>query len=273
MSDWNPLEPDIETILAADPDPLRSLARGDVAAIVLRQAYDPASGFALINRFIERGLMDDPRDPEAGGKRKRIDIGTSLGNRGNDKEAFLTHAVETKTLFSTLFDGHLDPVQTMYDALTALGAGKTVCTAREPDGREYGPAIFRIHYEGHRYKPHIDHVTIREKRFDYDVTRFEHQFAGVLCMQNTGGQSTQSVLHRCFWSEEIQPHIQKDTFYDYAAEHDVQKFQVDLEPGDLYFFNTGLIHEVPALSGDDPRVVLAVFIGYSEDDPEVFVWS
>ena len=25
--------------------------------------------------------------------------------------------------------------------------------------------------------------------------------------------------------------------------------------------------------GDDPRAVLAVFIGYSEDDDEIYVWS
>ena len=30
--------------------------------------------------------------------------------------------------------------------------------------------------------------------------------------------------------------------------------------------------EVLAVQGDDPRVVLAVFIGYAEDD-EIYVWS
>ena len=43
--------------------------------------------------------------------------------------------------------------------------------------------------------------------------------------------------------------------------------------GDLYFFNTRLIHEVPGLPGELPRVVLATFIGYSQDRDEVFVWS
>jgi hypothetical protein len=274
-NNWTPLQPDLQTILAADPNPLATLAHGDTPAIVLRQAYDPETGLDLIARFIERGLMDDPNSPEAGRARKRIDIGTSLGNRGNDQDAFFSHADETRALFSNLFDGMPNPVDLVYDALSTLGAGKQVATAYEPDGRTYGPAIFRVHYEGHRYKPHIDHVTLREKRFNYDVTRFTHQFAGVLCMQNTAaiGQATQSVLHRCFWKPEIQPHIDNDTFYDYAAENDVHSFQVDLEPGDLYFFNTGLIHEVPALTGDDPRVVLAVFIGYSEDDNEIFVWA
>ena len=38
-------------------------------------------------------------------------------------------------------------------------------------------------------------------------------------------------------------------------------------------FNSGLIHEVPSVIGDDPRIVLATFIGYSQDDEEVMVWA
>jgi len=284
---WTPAEPAIERILSgtldpsgepnlsADSDLLANLARGDIPAIILRQAFDPRDCLGLIDRFIDRGLVDDPRTEGSGGQRLRIDIGTSLGNRGSDQEAFFAHAEETRALFEHLFDGYPDPVNRVYEVLSALAAGKKVATAYEPDGRTYGPAIFRIHYAGHRYQPHIDHVSLREKRFNYAVTRFKHQFAGVLCMQNTAeaGQATQSILHRCAWSREIQPHIEADTFYDYASDNDIQSFRADLEPGDLYFFNTGMIHEVPALEGDDLRVVLAVFIGYSEDDPEIFVWA
>jgi hypothetical protein len=53
----------------------------------------------------------------------------------------------------------------------------------------------------------------------------------------------------------------------------VPNVTVNLEPGDLYFFNTQLIHEVPGVPGELPRIVLATFIGYSPDDDEVFVWS
>jgi len=272
---WTPAEPDLEQIRSDHADPLASLARGDIPAILLRQAYPVDHCDGLISRFIQQELIDDPATRDAGGSRKRIDIGTSLGNRGNDQPGFFAHADGTRELFSGLFDSFINPVSLIYDTLSALDPSRTVCTAYEPDGRTYGPAIFRIHYEGHRYPPHIDHVTLREKRFDYAVTRFKHQFAGVLCMQNTApsGQATQSILHRCFWTPELQPFIKSDTFYDYAEENGVSRFQVDLEPGDLYFFNTGLIHEVPALTGENPRVVLAVFIGYSEDDREIFVWS
>ncbi|MEZ4621811.1 MAG: hypothetical protein R2867_40770 [Caldilineaceae bacterium] len=50
-------------------------------------------------------------------------------------------------------------------------------------------------------------------------------------------------------------------------------YKIALAPGDSYFFNTCRIHEIPAIEGDDLAAVLAVFIGYSEDDDEIYVWS
>lgn len=135
-------------------------------------------------------------------------------------------------------------------------------------------------YAGHRYPPHVDHAGAHERRLDYAVSRFAHQFAGVLCMRNSrsgdgpsGGGVAQSILHRCLWTPDLEPRLRQDRFAEYARANAIDRYRVDLEPGDLYFFNTGLVHEVPALTGSAPRVVLAVFIGYSEDDPEVFVWS
>tara|TARA_Y100000588_G_scaffold156177_1_gene170194 strand:+ start:7232 stop:8062 length:831 start_codon:yes stop_codon:yes gene_type:complete len=272
---WRPAEPDIETIRRIARDPMKALADLEIPACVFRGAYPVSDCDGLIDRFIQKGLIDDPKtwDPETG--RKRIDIGSSLAQKGNNQDAFFAHAAGTHELYETLFDGFVDPVETLYDGLSALASDKKVVTAYEPDGRRYGPAIFRIHYEGHRYAPHIDHVTLREKRFDFAVTRFTHQFAGVLVMRNTttDATATQSILHRCPWTPAIHPHLRGETFYEYAAAQNIESVRVDMNPGDLYFFNTGAIHEVPALEGDDARVVLAVFVGYSEDDDEVFVWS
>lgn len=272
---WPPAESDLPSTLAQYPNPIQALADAEIPAVVLRQAYDPAQCAALVKRFVQWGLMRNPNDVNSADKRTRIDIGTSLGNRGNDKEDFLSHAVGTHELFPHLFAGFTDPVKTMYDALSALAPGKEVKTAREPDGRLYGPAIFRIHYTTHSYIPHIDSVRLREKRTNYAVYRFEHQFAGILCLQNAlhGERSAQTIVHNCLWTEEIQPHIANGTFHDFAAQNKIDQYRVDLAPGDLYFFNTRCIHEIPPLDGNNPRIVLAVFIGYSPDDPEVYVWA
>jgi hypothetical protein len=274
MSDpapWQPAEPDPQGIRHQYPDPLAAMARAQMPAAVLRGAFAPQSCRALLERFAERGLM--PPTPPAG--RTRIDIGTSLGNKGSDKEDFLCHAAQTQSLFAELFSGLDDPVQTIYDNLAALAPDKRVQTAREPDGRQYGPAIFRIHYTQHAYRPHLDHVVLREKRFDYAVSRFRHQFAGILCLQNADdqGAAPQSLLHRRLWTPELDPYLEAGTFGDYAAQHGIARCQVDLEPGDLYFFNTRCLHEVPAVPGARARVVLAVFFGYSPADPEIYVWA
>jgi hypothetical protein len=275
QNSWLPAEPDLETICKTYSNPIYSLSQAEIPAIILRNAYSPEQCSGLINRFTNMGLMRDEADINSADRRTRIDIGTSLGNRGADKANFLAHAQVTEHLFKFLFDGFNNPVNLIYDSLTALSPGKEVKVAREADGSRYGPAIFRVHYETHSYKPHIDHVKYREKRTDYQVYRFEHQFAGVLCVQNADedGKGTQATLHRCLWSEEVQPYIAEETFDTYAADNGVENYQVDLQQGDLYFFNTRCIHEVPPVEGTRARIVLAVFIGYSPDDDEVFVWS
>ena len=275
ITPWEPTGPTIKSVLNDYPDPLLALSKAEMPAIVLRQAYDPQQCQDLIQRFTDWGLMRDPTNTNSADKRTRIDIGTSLGNRGHDKAAFLKHAQATKNLFSHLFTGFDDPVETLYRALADLAGKKTVKVAQEDDGRPYGPAIFRIHYETHSYKPHIDHVSLREKRFNYAVTRFEHQFAGILCFQNASqhGRAAQTILHNCLWTPEVQPYIEAETFPEYTKKNKVDNFRVELAPGDLYFFNTRCIHEIPALDGNDPRIVLAVFIGYSADDNEIYVWS
>ena len=273
---WSAIEPDLKAVNRRYVNPIESLAQAQCPAFVLRRAYSPDHCRGLVRRFIDMGLMRDASEPRsADDVRPRIDIGTSLGNRGSDRARFLEHAETTHFLFNFLFEGFDNPIECVYKSLEALCPGKEVKTAYEPDGRPYGPAIFRIHYEGQRYKPHIDHVVLREGRTDYSVYRFKHQFAGVLCLQNADGRGpgAQSILHQCLWTPEVQPHIAEDSFSSYAQANDIGQCEVSLEPGDLYFFNTRLVHEVPAILGDQARVVLAVFIGYSADDREVLVWS
>ncbi len=273
--EWKPAEPDLASICNTYKDPIYTLSQAEIPAIILRNAYSPEQCQGLIDRFTYMGLMRDENELNSADKRTRIDIGTSLGNRGSEKQHFLAHAETTHHLFKFLFEGFDNPVDLIYDSLSAVSPGKDVKIAREPDGSLYGPAIFRVHYETHSYKPHIDSVKYREQRTDYAVYRFQHQFAGVLCVQNAdeNGKGTQAILHRCLWTEEIQPYIAEETFDQYANENNIEHCQVELEQGDLYFFNTQCIHEVPPVQGNRARIVLAVFIGYSPDDNEIFVWS
>jgi hypothetical protein len=97
----------------------------------------------------------------------------------------------------------------------------------------------------------------------------------VLVLQNShqDQQAAQCVIHDCLWNPEIQPYLDDHSFHDFAQQHSVASCRVELQPGDLYFFNTRCIHEVPGVAGDKPRIVLATFIGYSRDDNQIMVWS
>ncbi len=284
---WSVLEPDLETVFDHEADPLQALADARIAGIALRGVYNPDHCSGLMQRFIERGMTRDPEQSNPEGKLpSRIDIGSSLVNRARgglavsddpaeNKAAFLQHSASTHELFSHLFDGFDNPVDTLYGCLSALAVSKEVKVAREPDGRLYGPAIFRIHYEGHEYTPHINHVGIDDKLFNYEVSRFRHQFAGLICIQNSAddGNSPHAVIHRCLWNSEVHVHLSDGTYHEYAAENAIEKQQIEVQPGDFYLFNSGCIHQVAAVAGNSPRTVLATFIGYSEEDDEIFVWA
>ena len=76
-------------------------------------------------------------------------------------------------------------MERIYQHLERLSRDKRAVIAHEPDDRMYCPAIIRAHYGGYAYKPHFDSVRLREKRTNYAVYEFDHQFAGVLVLQNS----------------------------------------------------------------------------------------
>lgn len=305
QSRWTAAEPDLASILATHQRPLDALARGEIPAIVLRRAWTGDACSDVVQHLIDSELLYDPALPvperfrreaipegyyregrnhmpayawseqEADRFRIRIDIGTSLGYRGSSPVEFFAHSAESNATFDRLFEDRADPIVCLYENLQRLSRDCVVQTASESDGRKYGRAIIRAHYGGYTYKPHFDSVRLREKRSDYVVSEFEHQFAGVLVLQNStvDDRSAQGIIHRCPWEPDLDPVLKSATFSEYAEENGIEHVEICLEPGDLYFFNTRMIHEVPGLAGDLPRIVLATFIGYSPDRNDILVWS
>ena len=273
-STWTPFEATIPEILDQHPAPLLALAHGEVPAFVLRQHYHPTHCRALMRRFYERGLLYDPHQV-GNGTARRVDIGTSFGAHRADRKKFHAHSAETLKLFETLFDGYDDPVRSMYDALAKLAPDKEVKTAREPDGRLYGSAIFRVYHREMGHGPHYDSVAKRTQAFDYQISRFAYQFAAILCFQNSTKETGtgEPYLYNCPYRPELQEHLSRDKFPAFVEKQGIERVQVQLEPGDLYFFFTENVHEVPAIIGDQPRAVLAIFFAMSSDDDEIYVWA
>ena len=125
---WKPIELETHGIDAADQPGLAvlvdDLASGSIPAVIFRNTISSEGCKAIIDRLVERELLFDPADgvpdrfrsagiPEGhyregnsdtalqawrnesdGDQKLRIDIGSSLGYRGSDREAFLTHSAE-----------------------------------------------------------------------------------------------------------------------------------------------------------------------------------
>lgn len=291
-STWSPLDPSIRDALQKCDNPIGELAKGNVPAIILRRAYPQKDCQQLVQRFYERDLalgLPKPGDKiEGRGKVERVDVGTSLHTFAREPDRFFDSARQTHKLFEHLFDGLVHPVKTLYSAISSLAPGKQAVTAYEPDGRRYGPAIFRCHMPYWGYAPHFDSVRRREKRTGYAVHRFQHQLAGILLLQSaelTPENSCQSILYRVEVGAtpkgQDQTGISVDTFNSmdpdafraYVSRENIPHYQMVLEPGDMYFFNSEFVHEVPMFTGNQPRINMATFFGYSPAEQEIFVWS
>lgn len=270
---WAPLEESAEVVARTYPQPLMALAEGTVPAFVIRGAYPAEDCRALMQRFDERGYFSREtvgvESQLSGGS--YLDLGTSLGRLASDREAFFAHAQRTHELFPNLFSGLADPVDTIYRNLFALAAGKRVQTAVAKDGRRFGPAIFRIYQSEEGHKPHYDSIRRRTKS-SYEVARFTHQFAAVLCVKK-GSIGGDSILYRAKAEGKVEEAIGQEAFEVYAEQNNVPSVRVELDAGDLYFFYTENVHEVPPVDRDETRVVLAAFIAMSPDDDEIYVWS
>ena len=286
---WEPIDVDaanVDAIFASESDPLGAVAEGRVPAVIIRGAFSARQCSSIIQMFIERGLMRDPKvspadaedysvtaDRVAGygnGTANRIDIGSSLVNwtrgalaketpstRGgtaeNDsanREAFLAHSSKTKQLFGDIFpDPDNNPLRAFFGSMQSLAtpAGKQVKVAYEPDGREYGPCIFRVHYDSWAYAPHINHIRLGDRLFNFDASRFVHQFAGLICMQNAeksskyGGNSPGATIYRHFPTPDIDEMQQQGRFSDFVEQHGVPHTTLDIHEGDFYLFNAGFV--------------------------------
>ena len=209
------------------------------------------------------------------------------------------------------FPPERNPMHIMYDGLEALGARKKRVTTAYEERGSYGPAIIRTHKpdnsegKGHTYVPHYDSVRRREVRTGFEVFKFETQLAGILVLQapdriakpgaETGDVYHDSIVYNIPADDLPGRELTQNTaldldvvenggptsgmdvhppaFRQFCEENPVANAPVDLEVGDMYFFKTDNVHEAPGFCGEKARSVFCTFIGYSEDEPEIFVWS
>ena len=299
---WNALSFQAEPVSSEFVNAIYGVATGEIPAIIVRGAYTKENCRVLLQRLFDRklfiGFEKYGRGADGKSEIERFDLGTSLGNLANNREEFFSHSQQTNELYGHLFEGLVDPIHALYYWLAQFAGTKSVLTAREPDGRKYGPAIFRCHMPNWGYPPHIDSVrntgstlhASADKRTQYAVHRFDHQLGGVLLLQapEEGFAGCDSILYRCEWNKEFEnmmetvylgldePEanmISADKFERYVLANSISTYEVNLSPGDLYFFRAECPHVIPKFLGKGPRITMATFFGYTQSDPEIFVWS
>ena len=132
--DWKPVEVESgDSLTEGFPGMIGELAEGKIPATIFRQVISPSDCQAIMERLVEREFLFDPageipsrfreqsipeghyregssdeavrawRAEDAADRKLRIDIGSSLGYRGSDRESFLSHSAETNQLFTKLF--------------------------------------------------------------------------------------------------------------------------------------------------------------------------
>ena len=71
-----------------------------------------------------------------------------------------------------------------------------------------------MHYAGQTYTPHINHVSRYDKLTAFEVSRFQYQFACLICFQNPAktADSPHVTIHDCDWTEDIESKIQAGTY-------------------------------------------------------------
>jgi len=299
---WNALSFQVKPVSSEFSNAIHGVAIGDIPAIIVRGAYTNEQCRVLIQCLFDRKLFSGfekyGRGSDGESEIERFDLGTSLGNLANNPDEFFAHSKQTNELYEHLFDGLVNPVDVLYHWLGQFSGTKSVVTARELDGKKYGPAIFRCHMPHWGYPPHIDSVrntgstlhASADQRTQYAVHRFEHQLGGVLLLQAPEEESAScdSILYRCEWNNEFEAMmetvylgldepeanmISADKFERYVQANSISTYEVKLSPGDLYFFRAECPHVIPKFLGKRPRITMATFFGYTKSDPEIFVWS
>ena len=98
-------------------------------------------------------------------------------------------------------------------------------------------------------------MSIVDKLFNFDISRFRHQFAGLICIQNAtdDDRCPHAAIDQCVWSPEVQEHLSNGTYFQYMTENRIPRCQIEVNPGDFYLFNSGCIHQVVPVEGKTPR--------------------
>ena len=290
----------VEEIISAHADPLALLESGAVPALVVRRALAAPALTTVLSR-----LQGQPwQRRTASYKTLGVDLGAYLGRYPHPLDLLRAevHSTCTKTTdlqrhhanATAAFDlaakraGLYAPVEALHRTLRALLAARSA--AAEADFLP-APGVFRMHRPGNRFAPHADTIHAAEwssacggKRPRRGVApnfrplrRLRHQLSALVSLQQprSGGELR---IFSTNWEALMSTCNQRGVAYDVgiafphwpraAAMLHPREYNLTVTPGDVFIFNSNRVHEVLPVVGQQPRLVLGSFVGYSHSPRE-----
>ena len=116
--------------------------------------------------------------------------------------------------------------------------------------------------------------------FTADALRFRYQFSALLMLQQPEGGAADVTLYDSHWedllddcelsgiSHTVGVHVQG--YESSRRRARARHFNLSLQPGDLYIFNSNRLHVVPPVGIGRERIVLGSFLGYSSTELRSF---
>ena len=158
---WQPLIGTPSEVLQQDPDPLRTLSRGEVPAIVLKKLIDPNKLAEVKDRLFK--LFAQKRVWTTTGSGGYMGIAFTSALKWNlSPRRYASLAPKVTDTFRR--HGVYGPIEALYSGLRALSKGRTVRTARDVSTNlSFSPATYRMQPNGTMQPKHIDSLQAFER--------------------------------------------------------------------------------------------------------------
>ena len=203
------------------------------------------------------------------------------------------------------------PIAALHNTLRALAGERRVATARlDAKNATLGEGVFRMQGSGVHVPQHIDTLrahrwntarncsrskaAVHEAKVQYaklarfpDPYRFDEEFSAVLMLQPAaanksahGARAADAALFDAHWTDLLRDCSIAGSSHGIgvnilgfggAASRRGKAFNVSLDAGDLYVFNSNRVHEVLPIKGTQARLTFGAFVGYSAS--ELRVWA
>jgi hypothetical protein len=264
----------INEFTTIDPREIVRVMRGEVAGCIFRGAMAPD-----LCQGVTKNFWASPELRQRGDAVPAYYVGTY--HYAKTLQTYVSEADQTREALHALFDGHRNVFQELMDQVAAeLASSGVTLRVAEHEGRAAGEFVVRAWSGGGSFAlaAHDDAAQLSapaQAGFEIQQVAGNPLAAANMCLQNgaAGGQLF-------YWN--IEPDVPtrralglEETGYPYQPEwlDQFDCIELDIRPGDIYFFNGKLIHAVQAQAAEGEFRSTISFLMGIKDDQTALYWT